>query len=106
MKLKIYKKISDSKTLYKPLEDTATIDYILVHNTDILQKCFVYDITVYWLSQNTKRCFSLAKHKENLLENPELLSLLFDDNKKMFPCNAEHGWKDSVITAKDEKLWK
>lgn len=104
MKLEIYKKISENKTLYKPQGSNSTIDFVLVHNTDILQKCFVYDITIFWIKQNTKRCFSLARHKENLLENPELLSFLLNDNKKMFPCNAEHGWKDSAITTKDMKI--
>ena len=104
MQLAIYKKIKYNKTLYKSTSQNDTVSFILVDNTDVLSDCFVYDITFYWKDYNSKRCFRQARHKENFLDNAELLAKALNDNIKMFPCNAEHGWKDSELTEKDLKL--
>lgn len=96
--------LSHNKTLYECPDKNRVIDFVLVHNTDVLSDCFVYDITVYWQKQNTKRCFRQARHKENLLDNPTKLAELFNENKKCFPLNAELGWKDSELDTKDIKI--
>lgn len=104
MQLTIFKRIKNNKTLYKSTSENDTVAFVLVDNTDVLSDCFVYDITFYWKNYDTKRCFRQARHKENFLDNAELLSKALNDNKKMFPCNAEHGWKDEEITDKDKKM--
>lgn len=103
MLLKIHKKINYKKTLYKCV-DNCGVDYVLVDNTDVLTKGFIYDITVFWIDKGIKRVFSLAEYKDNFLDNEKGLTDAFNDNKKKFPCNCKYGWKDFSITPKDIML--
>lgn len=103
MNLIVEKTLANNKTLYRCIDERAVVHYILVHNIGVIKTGFVYDVTVFWLDKNIKRCFLQAFHKQNLLNDPATLSKLFNHyNGSSFPCNAEYGWKDSEISTKDK----
>ena len=105
MELKLYKQIDRKRTVYKCI-DGSGVDYVLVNNTDVLSKSFVYDITVYWIDKSIKRIFLSAEHKKNFLEDEKALTDAFNDDIKRFPCNCKYGWKDYYITQKDLDMLK
>lgn len=103
MTYEIIKQIKNNKLLLS-VNNGTDCDFILIDNTDVTSEYFIYDITVYWSSNNFKRCFMQATHKENFLLKPELFIESYSNNKSFFPLNAKYGWKDSELTEKDKKL--
>lgn len=103
MRLKVYKKIDDKTTLYKS-DNQNPVNFVLIEQTSSILNKFYYDVTIYWVDSMFKRHFIQAEHKNDFLNNPKALEDALSDNKLMFPCNADLGWKDGNITEEDKKL--
>jgi len=103
MKLEIYKKINDKTTLFKS-NNPGCVNFVLVEQGEKILNKYYYDVTIYWIDSMFKRHFIQAEHKEDFLGNPYRLEVALSDNTYGFPCNADLGWKDGIITEEDKKM--
>ena len=103
MKLRVYKKINDTTTLFKS-DEKGGVNFVLVERGEKILNKYYYDVTIYWIDSMFKRHFIQAEHKEDFLGNPYRLEAALSDNVYGFPCNADLGWKDGEITEEDKKL--